>query len=781
MKKVFDALASLKLTVILLIALLGALAAGTMVESARGTDAAGQLVYYAGWFQALLALLAVNTACAIAKRWPPGNHRIGFLLTHTALLLILVGALATAALKTEGSLALWEGQEGNQFALRDGAQGSVATLPFSIRLDSFEIDTYPGTMRPAMFRSRVTVTDRELGTTFPAVIQMNQELTYRGVKFFQSSYQQSGGREMSILTVSRDPGKLIVFLGYFLLLGGMATVLGTRIVQARALARRDAERAAARETTGRARRAAAVALPLLLAAALAAPAPAARAAATVAPPEVVAAVRTLPVQHDGRVMPLDTLAREAVWNVTGAKAGWQGQDPVAVVLGWAFAPQDWTHEPVVKVGSGRLAAAAGLAGGPASFAALAGNPQLMQLIAQAHAAADHDQPLTPVLKDAQKLEGRLLWMQSFLQRDALRVLPPADVDARWDTLPANVDSAAALADWYQARRAAPPAGWPAFAALGKELTYNHVRPSRLAWWILLPATLLALAALLRPRRALDLAAVVALTAGFAVMTWGIAVRWQVAGRIPASNMYESMLFLAWGVGLFALVAAALLRNRLVIFNAAAMSALTMMLVDLLPVDPFIHPIAPVLAGTPWLAIHVPIIMVSYSVLALGVLIAHMQVGLEIFAPARRAAAARMNQLLYWYMHVGSLLLAAGIITGSIWAASSWGRYWGWDPKEVWSLIAFLAYMAILHSRFDRQIGAFGVAAASIVAFWAVLMTYLGVNFVLTTGLHSYGFGSGGLVEWMAGIGVLELVFLAAGYVAHRRSVAAHGPLVAAGI
>ena len=138
-----------------------------------------------------------------------------------------------------------------------------------------------------------------------------------------------------------------------------------------------------------------------------------------------------------------------------------------------------------------------------------------------------------------------------------------------------------------------------------------------------------------------------------------------------------------------------------ILNAAAMSALTMALTDLLPIDPFIHPMPPVLSGTQWLAIHVPIIMVGYSVLALGVVVAHMQIGFERSRRRAAALALLMNDLLYWYMHVGSILLIAGIMTGSMWASSSWGRYWGWDPKEVWSLVAFLAYMAILHARFER--------------------------------------------------------------------------------
>ncbi|HXH27468.1 MAG TPA: cytochrome c biogenesis protein CcsA, partial [Candidatus Polarisedimenticolia bacterium] len=301
--------------------------------------------------------------------------------------------------------------------------------------------------------------------------------------------------------------------------------------------------------------------------------------------------------------------------------------------------------------------------------------------------------------------------------------------------------------------------------LGAEVTYNRVRPTRLAWWILVGACGLSLLGFRLRHRLLDAAAFVGLVAGFLVMTWGIVTRWRVAGRIPASNMYESLLFLGWGVGLIALVALLFLRNRLVVFNATAMAALTMALADLLPIDPYIHPMPPVLSGTAWLAIHVPIIMLSYSVLALGVLVAHLQIGLTIAAPRHRELAFRMNDLLYWYLHAGSILLIAGILTGSIWAASSWGRYWGWDPKEVWSLIAFFAYLAILHGRFDRMIGPFGVAALSIVAFWAILMTYIGVNFVLSSGLHSYGFGGSGVVRWMLVLAALEALFIGVGAMA----------------
>ena len=117
--------------------------------------------------------------------------------------------------------------------------------------------------------------------------------------------------------------------------------------------------------------------------------------------------------------------------------------------------------------------------------------------------------------------------------------------------------------------------------------------------------------------------------------------------------------------------------------------------------------------------------------------------------------------------VRAILLVAGIMTGSMWAAESWGRYWGWDPKEVWSLVAFLAYMAILHARAERLIGPFGAAAWSIVAFQTILMTYLGVNFVLNAGMHSYGMGDSPVVKWMLLVGLVELVYLVVCGVAWR--------------
>jgi cytochrome c-type biogenesis protein CcsB len=759
MRRLLSTLASLKLTVVLILLIGLVLSAGTILESLRGAEAA-RSVYYAPWFFALQGLFALNIGCALVDRWPRNRWRIGFAITHASMLVILLGALATELWKVEGRMGLWEGQQSSDVILRpEAGESARLTLPFSIRLDAFELDVYPGTSKPAMFRSRVEVIDAAHGAPQPAVIEMNRPLAYGGFRFFQSSYEIEQGRRMTILSVSRDPGQPIVFLGYTLLVAGMIVVFATRLVQAR---------------QGAAAPRGAVLLPTLsvafalLAGTLGADAAQTPDAAT------VAKLRALPVQHDGRTMPFDTQAREAVRTVTG-RSSWSNLDAVAVVAGWTMDPHGWLKEPVVAVGGEDVVRAIGLPPGTrrASFAQLLAAPALGPAIRALRTREGDEKSLTAVEKGLLKLDGRLALFFDYIQGRAIHAVPSADATGTWlvPDPPASVADLAGLAD--RVRGGGAPAHYPSPARMAREITYNAARPTRIAWLLLLPAAFAAGLTVAADRLRLRLVGGLLLVAGFGAMTWGLATRWQIAGRIPASDMYESMLFLGWGVGLFGVVALAL-RQRLLVANAAGMGAAAMMLADLLPVDPFIHPMAPVLSGTPWLAIHVPIVVVSYSVFAMATGLAHMAIGVEIFAPARRDLAARWSQLLYWYLHVGAILLIAGILTGSIWAASSWGRYWGWDPKEVWSLVAFLAYMSILHARFDEQIRGFGVAVASIAAFWTILMTYLGVNFVLATGLHSYGFGSSNLVKILAAIAVVEIAFLGIGAFAHRRGLVPAG-------
>ncbi|MBI5505375.1 MAG: cytochrome c biogenesis protein CcsA [Deltaproteobacteria bacterium] len=764
MKKFLDFLASLQLAVILIVALLVGLAVGTVIESRSGVETAGNLVYYSWWFLGLQALFAINVTLSIAERYPWGKWRIGFVIVHASLLLIFAGSAVSYFFKIEGRIALWEGEASHEI-IQTGPDRQIVSrheLPFSVKLGDFVLETYPGTSRPSGFRSVVQITDLDTNNTFASEIWMNNELHHRGYALFQSSYQQQQGREATVLSVSKDPGQIIVFAGYILLVIGMIVVLFTRIEQARAIAL--AEQQAAARWSGASRTLPGVAA--ILTATLAAMLAVTASAAPAVSPDLL---RRLPVQHDGRAMPLDTFAREAVWNVTGSYF-WNGEDPTATVTGWLFDPQAAAEAPLVKIGSSELASSLGLSSSMthASFHQLVDSPRLRQLTQDARRQAQAQIPRKGVMQDAEKLEERLVVMQEILQREAVRPIPvPGNPNALW-AVPSAVtaESLAALASGPR------QPGWPPAEHIDGEILYNQVNPVRLSWIILLVSLVLSVVGWNKSGLLLDRCAFGFLIGGFAMMSWGIWMRWLAGDRIPAANMYESMLFLAWGVGFFAVIAYGLLNNKTVVMNAAIMAALTMALTDLLPIDRFIHPIAPVLAGTPWLAIHVPIIMVAYSVLALGLVIAHMQIGFTIFKPRGFEAIARMSELLYWYMFVGSILLIAGIFTGSMWAASSWGRYWGWDPKEVWSLVAFLAYMAILHAKHAGYIARFGIAVVSILAFQTIIMTYLGVNFVLATGMHSYGMGDSPVVMWMVITALVETAFLLWGWAAYRRQIAA---------
>ena len=753
MKKFLALLSSLKLAVILIVLLLLGLAAGTIIESRAGVEMAGRTVYYAPWFLGLEALFAANALASIVSLYPWGRIRFGYLVTHSSLVVILAGALVTVFFKTEGQIGLWEGTSGNVIEQVEGGKlVGRHTLPFTISLVDFQLERYPGTMRPSQFRSQVVITDPDTGKSEPVAIWMNHPLDVKGYRVFQSSYQQEGTREASIFSVSKDPGQLIVFIGYGLLVLGMSIVFATRI--------RTRQRAiAAREQGSRAQAAPSVAARVGVALLVAAVAGTASAAA----PEVET-LRRLPVQHDGRSMPFDTWAREVVWNVTGSRS-WQGEDAVEVTARWLADPNAAAQARVLPV-KGDLAAAMGVPGADrVSFAQVAQSQGFRQLMGQIQELEGRNEARHGVVADAEKLLERAQRIQEIANGTSVRPIPvPGQPLAQWQLAPTP-----GLPGLFAVASGPRLDGWPTVEAIDREITYNAVRPTRIAWLVLAAALACAVAGWRTRRRALDVAAAVLLVAGFAVMSWGIGTRWAVAGRVPASNMFESLLFLAWGVGLFAIIALLFIRNRLLVVNASAGAALTMALTDLLPIDGFIHPMAPVLTGTPWLAIHVPIIMVSYAVLAMGVIIAHMQIAFGAVRADREELVAKMADLNYWYMLAGSILLIAGILTGSIWAASSWGRYWGWDPKEVWSLVAFLAYMAILHGKVDRILGRFGVAAVSIVAFQTILMTYLGVNYVLGTGMHAYGFGNSPIVMWMLIIVAVEAAFLAWGYLAHRRT------------
>ena len=544
----------------------------------------------------------------------------------------------------------------------------------------------------------------------------------------------------------------------------------------------------------------------------------------------------LVVQHDGRYMPLDTLARDVVSHVTSTDIV-PGDRAALALLSWTCDAAACEDERLIPVTNRKLREAIGL---PIeqdvfSYRQLANHPHFRSLIEEA-LNLPAGQRADPLQSKVLKIREKMATLEGILQGQAIRLVPnPDDPQEQWQNVaelaraddthlqPARLAWMAIMAavraddgpaftdaaDQLTAELQKLPAAYrPTPARIAKELRYNTLQAYRKAWIALTLATLLAALALVFRRHWLDRVAAGFTLAGFAVFTYGLSLRWAIAGRIPASNMFESLLFLSWGAAAFAFVSFFIFRHRSVPLTAAAIGALSLCLADCLPIDSFIRPVAPVLLDTFWMSVHVPIIMISYAVLAIAVTLAHVQVAACAVLKADKPLLATLDLLLHRYILVGSFLLFIGIATGSMWAASSWGRYWGWDPKEVWSLVALLGYMAILHIRLHRGrprtwmlvlalalsgfvfvvvavnlgaltaakvftlIGAaaagvyfalarsrFATAAKSIIAFWLIIMTYVGVNYVLGTGLHSYGFGAGAVAGRMCVIGTIDLVVL----------------------
>ncbi|MDH3520333.1 MAG: cytochrome c biogenesis protein CcsA [Myxococcales bacterium] len=680
-------------------------------------------------------------------------------------------------------------------------------LPFRIALEEFRLERYPGSNRPAQYASHVQVArpGSELAPR-AEVISMNRPLDVEGFRLFQSSYQlgQRGGPDTTILTVSYDPGVPIVYISFVLIIVGIAW--GLRGVRPKAeptvLARRGDRVAPQRpsaKTKKRARRAQLRAPLGLLLAALAGLAPwvASRAQAD-AQRLPVEATQRWAILVDGRVKPLLTFANETALTITG-REHFDDLNALEILWGYVLASQDFAKRPYLRIDSMELKAALGLSSDAKrfSFDALMGAPRFRPVVEQALTRQRQEQPLSRLDKDALDAYGKLSRMAGLMSGEALSIVPLPDESGAWRSLqslhqsqdPAEqaIDagmgrlarayaSGDAEAFGQEARslesalRELNPALYPSAAQIDRELFYESFNAFGKAWKLYLIGFLLLMVLGFSERPWAYVAGTLLIGAGFLCHTIGVGTRWAIAGRAPVSDMYESLVFMGWGVIAFGLVTEAIYRKRFIALAAGLAGFLCLSFAENLPIDSSINPLVPVLAHTSWLSIHVMTIMLSYSALALAMVIGHASLFVEVFQRHKVLLLSSLSKVLYKILQIGVLFLAAGIIFGAIWANESWGRYWGWDPKETWSLITLFLYLAIVHARFAGWLGHFGLAASAIIGFLAVLMTYYGVNFILAAGLHSYGFSEGGRI-YAALYTIVELAIVGGALLRHRATTA----------
>ncbi len=503
------------------------------------------------------------------------------------------------------------------------------------------------------------------------------------------------------------------------------------------------------------------------------------------------------IQDGGRRKPLDTFARETLIRISARstysdKAGrkWWPKDFIFSAL---LDTHDWRNEPMILVSLGKLKEQLGL---PATqrrftFAQLTGLPELNRLANEAHALRKAEKPLDRVQQEVMSVSERLALFAHVLDGSALLIVPAAKSETDPWVVPPDfaryyseeqfapartalqeMASAYMQADGFHFTRAGKrlrdelrqlsPAIYPSYEKLRLEYLYNHLEAFYRAVWVYACAFFVLLTAELRGRgRAFRNIGVSLAAAGLGLHAIGITLRCMVAGRPPVTNMYESIIWVSFAVSFFGMIFFLRYRTPIYLLAALPVTLVALLLVHQMPIamPASIDPLVPVLRDNFWLTIHVLTITLSYAAFALAMGFGHILLWRYARNPRAARSDAPMHFWLYRVLQLGVLLLAAGTILGGVWANYSWGRFWGWDPKETWALIALLCYIVTLHGRLAGWWTQFGLVVASVVCFLAVLMAWYGVNFVLGKGLHSYGFGIGG-ETYVASFVIVDLAFVA---------------------
>ncbi len=243
-------------------------------------------------------------------------------------------------------------------------------------------------------------------------------------------------------------------------------------------------------------------------------------------------------------------------------------------------------------------------------------------------------------------------------------------------------------------------------------------------------------------------------------TVGLTMRVLISGRAPITNMYETVLFSGYGAAIIALGILYFRRDKIILLAGLGynMLCLFMMMFANNMLNSSINPLVPVLRDNFWLSTHVTTIILSYAALALSWMAANITLVKLRLNKLNSSDYRYYQNLIYTCIKVGIVLLAAGIILGGVWADYSWGRFWGWDPKETWSLIVLLFYMVVVHGRYSSWINTHRFVLLSAAGFMTVMMAWFGVNYILASGLHSYGFSEGGAI-FLGTFFIVQIVLL----------------------
>ena len=676
----------------LVIALLGGT---TLVEKHFGTDFVATHVYHTVWFCMVWAVLAVALLWSMVKVRLYRRLAVGLL--HGSFLVILAGAATSFLTSEKGYVHLVQGQDVQAFV--DDDQPTVMhRLPFTLRLDSFSIRTYPGTEAPMDFVSCLQLKDAD-GSVQNLRISMNRIGTHQGYRLYQSSFDE--GNRGSWLSVNYDPwGTGLSYVGYLMMGLSMIGLLFARKEEFRRLLHHPLLR-----------RSAMVAGIFCMASAHAYAGSHAMPAFDRAKADSLASRQII---YNDRVAPFNTLARDFVVKLTG-RASFGGLTPEQVVSGWLLRPDAWQHEPMILVKSSELRQKLGIVGKYARFTDFfEGDRYLLETWWK---GIGHPQQAQTAFQKAVEEADEKVALILMLQNGTL--IRPLPKDGSVQPLPASKVQA--------------------------ELLYNRLPLAKVLFMFDLAMGLMAFVLLILDGMGLETSVVASRKKSVRFMRLGqklcraslgislvlvaalYGLRWYVAGRVPLANGYETMLFLALCTTVVALV----LHRRFPVTLpfGLLLTGFALLVSHLGQMNPQVTPLVPVLLS-PWLSLHVSTVMLSYALLAFIFLNAIV----ALILPRHEEMLMLLSRLL---LYPAVFLLGVGIFLGAVWANQSWGSYWSWDSKETWALITFMIYGVAFHSQsivWLRKSKHFHIYV--LLAFLAVLMTYVGVNYFLT-GMHSY--------------------------------------------
>ncbi|MCQ2959480.1 MAG: cytochrome c biogenesis protein CcsA [Bacteroidales bacterium] len=684
-----------QIVVFLYIFVTSILGIATVFEALYGTPFISTYCYQSSWFFALWTVLGIWGGIYLFKRklW----KRPAAILLHTALIVILIGAGITWIWGEKGIMHIREGETQQNFVQTNDT--ILRPLPFQLQLNAFNIAYYPGTETPTNYESIVSVIDQS--QSFEQTISMNNILSYKGYRFYQSSFDED--KKGTWLSVNHDPiGIGVTYTGYVLLVIAMLFVLISKKCGFRKLLNHPILQKSV------------IALAMVFI--VNQNELFAQETEKVKPiwnREVADSAASIQILYNGRIAAFNTLARDFTTKLYG-KPSYKGLSAEQVIGSWLLFPESWANEPMILIKDDKIRQELGITGKYAryiDFFDTNGTYKLKTLWEQSHTAHTNEQP-SALQKAITQVDEKVALITMLQQGELIQKLP-----ATVTPLPQS--------------------------KIVAEIWYNKIPFCKILFMVNLTIGIFAflflcvriLKHILNTDTKIYACLQILLFLSLLFLTVCIGLRWYICGRIPLGNGYETMIFIAWCI----LCIAFALRNKFHLFVAFGflLSGFTLLVAHLGQSNPQITTLMPVL-HSPILSIHVSILMIAYALFGFITLQGCLALFLYFRNPIHNQEAIETLTVFSKLMlYPATFLMGIGIFIGAIWANISWGTYWSWDPKETWALITFLVYGAAFHT---ESVGKFNKPLFFhlyiVLAFATVLMTYFGVNNLLG-GMHSY--------------------------------------------